>query len=76
MEQEASTAGAIEQIEIILRRRLLGRVHDLHVVLIEQTLVLRGWAHTYYAKQLAQQAAAEFSGLRILVNEIEVRPYP
>jgi len=34
---------------------------------------LRGQVHTYYAKQLAQHAVMETTGLPILANEIEVR---
>jgi hypothetical protein len=33
---------------------------------------LRGFAHTYYAKQLAQHAVMEATKLPILANEIEV----
>jgi hypothetical protein len=35
-------------------------------------LILRGRAHTYYAKQLAQHAVMEVIELRIVTNEIEV----
>jgi hypothetical protein len=36
-------------------------------------LVLRGRAHTYYAKQLAQHAVMDNHPLPILANEIEVQ---
>lgn len=74
MEPETSATALIDKIEAALQRRLLGRVCDLHVLLQDQNLVLRGTASTYYAKQLAQQVAVEVTGLRILVNEIEVKP--
>jgi hypothetical protein len=35
-------------------------------------LVLRGHAHTYHAKQLAQHAVMEASSLPIRSNELEV----
>jgi osmotically-inducible protein OsmY len=62
-----------ERIEGFLHRRLNGRIRDLHVVVREQDIILQGHTDTYYAKQLAQHAAAEVSGLPILANEIEVR---
>ena len=42
------------------------------LVVRDQGLVLRGHAHTYYAKQLAQQAVMETTSLPIQANEIEV----
>lgn len=55
-----------------LRSRLTGRVRDLRLVVCEHGLVLRGYAHTYYAKQLAQHAAMETTKLPIRANEIRV----
>jgi hypothetical protein len=52
--------------------RLGGRVHDFQLFVRDQGLVLRGHAHTYYAKQLAQQAVMEAIHLPISANEIEV----
>jgi hypothetical protein len=42
-------------------------------VIQDNGLILRGQAHTYFAKQLAQHAAMEVTELPILANEIEVR---
>jgi hypothetical protein len=63
----------VDQLETVLQRRLIGQVHDLRVELEDRRLILRGWARTYYAKQLAQHAAMAASGLSISANEIEVR---
>jgi hypothetical protein len=63
-----------DQVEALIQRRLLGRaIHRLRVLIQEQGLILQGRAPTYYAKQLAQHAAMEVSGLPILANEIEVQ---
>ena len=65
-------AARVEQLETHAQVRLNGRVRDLRLVVRDQGLVLRGHAHTYYAKQLAQHAVMETSGLPIVANEIEV----
>jgi hypothetical protein len=62
-----------ERLEALLQRRLGGRVRDLRVVVRPTGLVLKGWALTYHAKQLAQHAAMELASLPILANDIEVR---
>ena len=62
-----------EQAEVLLKQRLRSRVLDLRVLMHEGGVVLRGTAFSYYAKQLAQHAAMQALGLRILANEIEVR---
>jgi len=62
-----------EQLEFLVRRRLSGRVRDLRVRLHAGGVVLQGSAATYHAKQLAQHAIMELSGLRILANDIAVR---
>jgi osmotically-inducible protein OsmY len=63
-----------DRLEALIQRRLHGRgIRRLRVLVQQQGLVLQGCAPTYYAKQLAQHAAMEVSGLPILVNEIEVQ---
>ena len=62
----------IEQLETHLQSRLSGQVRDLQIVLHDDGLILRGVAHTYYAKQLAQHAAMKASTMRVVANEIEV----
>jgi hypothetical protein len=62
-----------EQLELLVQRRLGGRVRDLRVVMRPGGVVLQGHTATYHAKQLAQHAAMELSGQCILANDIEVR---
>jgi hypothetical protein len=64
-----------DQLEAHIQRRLVGRagLRRLRVLVQEQGIILQGCAGTYYAKQLAQHAAMEASGLPILANEIEVQ---
>ncbi len=69
----AETCPDLEQLEALLQRRLCGRVHDLRLLFRDHGLVLSGHARTYYAKQLAQHAAMEISGLSVSANEIAVR---
>jgi hypothetical protein len=66
------TCESLGRIEEHIRCRLSGRVRDFHLLVRDQGLVLRGHAHTYYAKQLAQQAVMEVTSLPIQANEIEV----
>ena len=75
MSSATTTATPADQLEALIQRRLLGRawVRGFRVMVQEQGLVLQGCAPTYYAKQLAQHAAMEVSGLSILANEIEVQ---
>lgn len=62
----------IECLEAHVQRRLTGRVRDLQLVANTDGIVMKGHAHTYYAKQLAQQAVMEVATLPILSNDIEV----
>ena len=75
MSNENTNSRQAEQLESLVQRQLHGRVrvHRLRVLVQEQGLVLQGCASTYYAKQLAQHAAMEVSGLPILANEIKVQ---
>lgn len=73
MVSESSTAVAeATQLEALVQRRLGGRVRDLRLLAREDGLILQGRASTYHAKQLAQHAAMELAGRRILANDIEV----
>jgi hypothetical protein len=65
-------SASVEQLETHLQARLHGRVRDLRLLVRDHGLVLQGHAHTYYAKQLAQQAVMEASQLPIVANEIAV----
>ena len=73
MNSEAITEPSVEQLESLVKQRLHGRVRELRLVALDQGLILQGQTSTYYAKQLAQHAAMEVSGLPILANDIEVR---
>jgi hypothetical protein len=55
-----------------VRQRLSGRVAELKLSRERRGVVIRGFAHTYYAKQLAQHAVMEETDVPILANEIEV----
>jgi hypothetical protein len=68
----AATPEQLARLEEHIQSRLTGRVHDLRLVLHEGGLVLRGHAHTYYAKQLAQHAVMDAMSLPIRANEIDV----
>jgi osmotically-inducible protein OsmY len=65
----------MDQLEALIKQLLLGRaaLRRIRVLVHERGLVLQGCASTYYAKQLAQHAAMEVTGLPLLANEIEVR---
>jgi hypothetical protein len=68
-------ATSTDQLETLIKRMLLGRaaLRRIRILVHEQGLILQGSAATYYAKQLAQHAALEVTGLPLLANEIEVR---
>lgn len=68
-----SASAAADVAEAHILSRLGGRMRGLEVVSQGNGLVLRGHAATYHAKQLAQHAAREVTGLPVLANEIEVR---
>ncbi len=60
------------RIESHMQARLGSRVRHVRVVCRNNGVILQGIAHTYYAKQLAQQSVMEVTDLPILANEIEV----
>jgi hypothetical protein len=67
-----ATPERLARLEEHIQSRLTGRVHDLRLVIRDGGLVLRGYAHTYHAKQLAQHAVMGATKLPIQANEIEV----
>lgn len=73
MNSQDMSESSVEQLEVLVRRRLHGQVRDLRLLMGDQGLTLQGQTSTYYAKQMAQHAAMEITGLAILANEIEVR---
>jgi hypothetical protein len=66
------TPDEVVELETHVRCRLSGYVRDFRLVIAPRGLTLKGRAHTYYAKQLAQHAVMEATRLPILANEIEV----
>ena len=71
-EQSTVTDEELTRIGEHIQSRLMGRVRDLQLVVRDNGLVLRGHAHTYYAKQLALKVALETTCVPIAANEIEV----
>lgn len=68
----ALPADRLMELETSVRCALGGRVRDFRLTVRDGCLVLHGHTHTYYAKQLAQQAVMEVVGIPDLVNEIDV----
>jgi len=64
---------ASARVESLLRDRLSRRVWDLHVMIEEGGVVLRGYTSSYHCKQLAQHLVMQALGLKITANQIEVR---
>jgi hypothetical protein len=62
--------------EVLVRRRLGGRVLDLRVTCREGRVVVQGVAVDYHTKQLAQHIVFEVLGRPPLTNEIRVCPRP
>jgi hypothetical protein len=69
---DLTTANGITELETRIQCRLGGQIREFRLVVVDKGLILRGQAPTYYAKQLAQHAVMEATGLPILANEIEV----
>ena len=61
-----------ERLEAQVLRRVGGRIRNLRVLVRHNGVVLQGRCTTYHAKQIAQHAAMELTGLPILANDIEV----
>lgn len=61
-----------DQLEMHLQSRLSGHIRNLTLEYRDGGLVLRGQAHTYYAKQMAQHALMQATQVPIRANEILV----
>ena len=48
------------------------QIHDFHIELLDDGLVLKGRTKTYYVKQKAQHAVMEATDLSIIANDIVV----
>jgi hypothetical protein len=62
----------VVQLEALVKVQLSGRVRNLRLIIHDNGIILRGQAHTYYAKQLAQHVVMELSRRAVQANEIEV----
>jgi hypothetical protein len=71
-EIDLTTANGAAELESRVHCRLGGQIREFRLVQVDDGLILRGHAHTYYAKQVAQQAVMEATQRPILANEIEV----
>jgi hypothetical protein len=60
------------RLEALIRHCVGWQVDDLHVLLGERGLILRGHAYTTLARALAEVEAARLSGLPVIENRIEV----
>jgi hypothetical protein len=60
----------VEQLADYVRSQLSGRIDGLRLLTRGRGLVLRGRAHSYYAKQLAQELIRKVMGFPPLANEI------
>ena len=70
--KKAETGDVLQYIEEKIRRQLAGSVRNLHLILSDDGLVMRGCVRSYYSKQLAQHAVMKHTKLPIRANEIEV----
>lgn len=70
---DASTDRLAARIKRVVRRRTSGTIHNLRVEVRRDGVFLDGQCASFYAKQLAQQAAMPLSHDRQITNRIEVR---
>lgn len=70
---EVNDGNLVQRIASRLQARLGKQVHDFQMLAFPDGLILQGVVGNYYGKQLAQEIAAELSGLSVLSNDIEVR---
>jgi hypothetical protein len=66
----------LEHLESLVQRQLNGRIYEFKLLPRDEGLVLQGFVHTYYAKQLAQATVMNATRCRISANEIEVVAAP
>ncbi|HZZ79912.1 MAG TPA: hypothetical protein VFE62_15440 [Gemmataceae bacterium] len=69
---EPANVHPLNQLENRVQVWLSGRVRQLRILQHGHGIVLRGFARTYHAKQLAQHAVMRETPMPILANEIEV----
>lgn len=66
----------VERLAAYVQSQLSGRIDELRLSARSNGLVLQGRAHSYYAKQLAQELVRKVAGLTLLANEINVLKPP
>jgi len=62
----------LAELETRLQSQLQGRARGVRLVRRDGGLVLKGWARSYYVKQLAQHLLMRQTELPIRANDIEV----
>ena len=58
--------------EVRILQGFARQIHDFHIELLDDGLVLKGRTKTYYVKQKAQHAVMEATDLSIIANDIVV----
>ncbi len=56
---------------VLSRNPYLGK-RDVRCEIVDQDVVLKGSVRTYYQKQMAQESLRNISGVRRIMNELEV----
>jgi|GEM_PF-1519173 hypothetical protein len=69
---EIADAEQLEAVQAEVAKRLQSRVHEFHLLTRDNGLVLKGRAHSYHVKQLAQSLVQEFLHMPIVANEMRV----
>lgn len=69
---DCTAADVASRLQANIQRQLQGRIQELRVKVGSKGLILLGSAHTYYIKQLVQQAVMAATSEPIMANEIEV----
>ncbi len=69
---DVTTAEGAAELEASVVGRLGARLRDFRLVVTDKGVILRGQAHTYHVKQLAQHAVMRATPLPIVANEIAV----
>jgi hypothetical protein len=69
---DLTKANGISELEAQIQCELSGQVSDLRLVVGSNGVILRGNAHTYHAKQQAQQVVNAATTLPVVANEIEI----
>ena len=70
--QSNDVHSSLDELEMRVQGKLCGRIRELQLLLQDRGIVLRGFARSYHAKQLAQHAVMAETAMPIAANEIEV----